>query len=159
MNDGLQKSLSMHRLEDDLARLNALSQYGRSDLQGLRSLADDSSSDEAKAVLGYRDALDGAKARQIELTRKVADTISTLEAMPNFTTMNLPIDHMIGSRNLTEDVNKMGDLNDTKEAQFEAQAMQGLFSVGPDDEQIEGDLAHAGQEATRALALGNCDSP
>jgi hypothetical protein len=153
LSDPLVKARSMKKLEADLLQLNDLSKAGRAQLNNLREVARGESHDRAQALLAFRDALDGAKARQYELTRDVAQIVGSLEGQPTFTIIDLPVDHLSN-----QDIERINDLNDTWQMRYRSIAVADLFNAGPEDFQIESDLQRAAEQGSQALALGGCNT-
>ncbi len=172
----LPKYKSMQRLEADLARLRDLVAQGRGELAQLDALAQASSDDKRDALTAFRDALDGAKGRQMTLTRKLANIYGTLAEMPVSSLVNLPSDGDIDIARLDPNASPSSAFGHTPQApggtdiqgipsadvfntgsDFAAlQVQKNLFNALPGDEMVGRDLARAGDAGRQVLALGGC---
>lgn|GEM_PF-4840299 len=88
LGDELNKHKSLKKLEKDLNRLADLSLAGRAELEELKSLETDP--DRHAALLGFVDALNGAKGRQMDVARKLSRTYGIIAEQPVYTIVTLP---------------------------------------------------------------------
>jgi hypothetical protein len=71
LSDELSRFKSLRVLEADLRRLHDFAKEGRAELAGITELAKDSDEEPGTDLIAFRDALDGAKARQMDLISRV----------------------------------------------------------------------------------------
>jgi hypothetical protein len=158
----VQRTHAVHELELDLARMVALAREGRTELHGLQALADTTDDEKATAVLGFRDALDGAKARQLAQIRDMAEVLGTLEEQapraPDEDEVTQPDDGAALIRLESAPVAQFLDPFGTAFAHARTVAAENkaLLRAADGDAFITSDMVRAGENATRALALGNC---
>jgi hypothetical protein len=154
--DTIHKSYSMRLLEFDLAHMVELIKQGRAELNELRALARDADDEKAAALLGLRDALDGAKARQMEQLRSFARVVGTFEEHP-VTIPGTPADDK--DRDETTPTSRLLDpFEDVFTDRYDAAETLELLRAGEQDDLIKDDMIHAGDSVTHALALGNCET-
>jgi hypothetical protein len=163
-----QKMHAVHVLELDLARMVDLARQGRTELNGLRTTASEADAEKASAVLAFRDALDGAKAHQLEQTRDLARILGDVEGQ-------LGIRALADKRDPgTDDATALHRLQNTSPelflepfesdlshsgsggGPFGGDINKAIFQIELVDPIIKSDMVRAGEESTRALALGNC---
>ena len=106
LGDELNKHKSLKQLEKDLNGLADLSLAGRAELEELKSLETDPARHEA--LVDFTNALNGAKARQMELARKLARTFAIIAEQPVYTNVTLPGDR---SENVNNAFAKRGSLS------------------------------------------------
>ena len=84
LDSGLTKAQSLKKTERDLTGLWNLAVAGRDDVRALRAAAnaDGVDDEKRKEMLAFADALDGAKARQMQLTKAMARTYAVLAEKP-----------------------------------------------------------------------------
>jgi hypothetical protein len=152
LDNGLSKSKSVRLLELDLHYLTDLANAGRGELKELGTGDTTASDQQRSALVGLRDALDGAKARQFELARHIAKIVGFLAERPTYSIINLP-GESLGDPDAFLLSN---DFLDTQEDAIHSAALQGLFELGPEDEVIASDLERAANYATLAVSLGGC---
>jgi len=159
----LAKQRSMRAVEDDLRELADQAQRGRTELAAMRAAAVGKDDPTSRAVVAFADALDGAKARQLELTRKMARVYGRLAETAPYSIVDQPsglygpMRHRSGIY-LNADIalppsaagsQPLGD----EDARFPAS--EALFSL-PDDEYVGRDLARAADFAQQAESLEHC---
>jgi hypothetical protein len=153
--DGLHKSSSMRLLQFDLAHMYDLIRQGRAELNDLRALAGDDD-EKASALQGLRDALDGVKSRQLEQLRSFARVIGTLEEHP-VTLPASPADDKASDPETKSAASRVLDpFEDTFTDRYELAEYREIFRAAEQDDLIKNDMIRAGDDATHALALGNC---
>jgi hypothetical protein len=168
-DDSLRKSHSAQVLLWDLQKLADLSNAGRAKLADLAAAAAATNDPELqKQVIDFRDALDGAKARQMELARKISSAVAKFEEDPVYSTIASPLDIQLGNsdgRSLIDFANKQSywtaplDPNsywDQAMANTHYAAVHSFFESGPEDAQIGDDLERAGHKANLIVQLGKC---
>ena len=169
-DDSLRKSHSAQVLLWDLQKLADLSNAGRSKLADLEAAAAETNDPElAMQVKEFRDALDGAKARQMELARKLSSAVAKFEEDPVYSTIASPLDTQLGNSNgrslidfgLSKQSYWTAMLNpnsywDQAMTNMHYDAVHSLFEGGPEDEQIGDDLERAGRKANLVVQLGKC---
>lgn len=166
----LTKAHSMNVLEADLRTLAHFAQSGRTELHGLQTIADQSDADRRREVLGYRDALDGAKERQYLLAKQIASIVGELEERPVLSTISLPDD----PDSLTDIEAPSGQLGGTLQRLPDQHRgdppffTSNIFDLARPqldpmydrafamDDHVRGDLQTAADHASQALSLGNC---
>ena len=159
MSDELGKYLSVRRLEKDLNRLADLSLAGRTELEELKNIPTDSA--RHQELVDFVNALNGAKARQMDLARRLSSKYGKFAEQPVYTNVTLPSDGgSSGAANgfTGSTTNSFGISNvlDTGEflAQFELR--QDVFDAIPGDELVGRDLARAADHGKIAMTLGGC---
>lgn len=168
LKNPLTKAQSLRPLEDDLRALALLAQAGRPELHGLGAVADRSQPDLRRAVLGYRDALDGAKARQYFLAKQIAGTVGELEEMPADSFIagtndpNILLNEKLppnpGADATRSPLNYYSTAfyDDLAFADVTPQTAPALNEALTVDDHIRSDLKTAADHAAQAVALGNC---
>ncbi len=165
----LTKHQSEQRTEHDLSSLWNLATAGRAEVQALRSAALAPGVDEAKRteMLGFANALDGAKARQMELARTIARTYAILAEAPVRLIANAPSDdHGAAALRGGPRAASIGLPGGAPTAQPYTSAQmegledhsreQGLFGTFGAESFIRDDLQEAARHATAAMKLGSC---
>ncbi len=159
LSNSLTKAHSMRPLEDDLRALADLAQAGRTELHDLGSVAERSEPNLRRAVLGYRDALDGAKARQYFLAKQIASTVGKLEEIPADSFIsgaddpNILLNAVLPTVPGTN-VNRLyDDLSDPDVTPATDPAFNEALAV---DDRIRSDLQTAADHVAQAVLLGDC---
>ena len=166
-DDSLRKSRSTHALTQDLQLLANLANEGRSKLRALKAVAAQTNDPELqKQVDDFRNALDGAKARQMELARKMSSAIAKFEEDPVYSVISTPLDSQIansdgrlllnGAQSYYTEMTNPDAYWDQAMADQHEEVVHALFQGGPDDYQIGDDLERAGEKATLVVQLGKC---
>jgi hypothetical protein len=144
-----------------------LATEGRSKLRELKAAAAQTNDPELeKQVEDFRNALDGAKARQMELARKLSSAIAKFEEDPVYSVISTPLDSQIANSDgrllingaesyYTQMTNPDAYWDQAMADQHEG-VVHALFQGGPDDYQIGDDLERAGEKATLVVQLGKC---
>lgn len=158
LDSGLTKWQSINRLEADLNAMADLALAGRTELEGLRTLAMQSDQAQHDELIALADALDGAKARQMSLARQLSSISGRLAEAPLHSMTELPVDDYAADYAFARGLFPYPSASalDSGEYQEEHQRLQDAFNTMPADEKIGDDLARAGDHARAALALGNC---
>jgi hypothetical protein len=171
LDSGLGKHLSLKKTESDLTGLWNLAVAGRDDVRALRAAANaEPNEDKRKEMLAFADALDGAKARQMQLAKSVARAVAVLAEAPVH-----DIVHDEGGDNTGDALawkalvrnpsteNAAGPVAFTTPrtaAQAEALAQhdqaQFLFGAFAAERFIRDDLKDAALHGNRAMQLGGC---
>jgi hypothetical protein len=141
-------------LENDLRALADDALAGRAELAALReeALASGTSSD--RAVVDFADALSGAQGRQMDIARKIARIVGTLEETEFSTIVTSPLDaHYANafSRSAPPTNALLDDPIPGSESVF-----ANNFFVTPGDDLVGRDLLHAVERAHDAMAAENC---
>jgi hypothetical protein len=168
LDSELAKHQSLEKTERDLSALWNLATAGRKEVQALRAAANAPGVDEArrKEMLAFANALDGAKARQMYLARRIARTVGTLAEAPVRNLVNTPSDDhgasaLSGSRlpggRAADAVPTIQPYTTPQlEGLEDVDRSQGLFSTFAFERFIRDDLQDAAQHASAAVKLGDC---
>jgi hypothetical protein len=95
-SDELAKARGLKKAQDDLNALADLARSGRAELHGLRPLAAASDTALHDALVSFGDALDGAKAHQLELARQLSSLYGELAEKPTYSNANNASDRRSG---------------------------------------------------------------
>jgi hypothetical protein len=95
-NDELAKARGLKKAQDDLNALADLALAGRAELHGLGPLAAASDTDLHDALVSFGDALDGAKARQLEVARRLSSLYGEVAEKPAYSNANSAADRRSG---------------------------------------------------------------
>ena len=169
LDSDLTKHQSLQKAQHDLTALWNLAKAGREEVQALRAAANAPGVDAARRteMLGFANALDGAKARQMSLTRSISRTVGTLAEVPVRILANTPSDEH-GAAGLRGNARAAGGrAPDVVPAvvpyptvQLEAfedhDRQSGLFSTFALERFIRDDLEDAARHASAAVKLGDC---
>jgi len=157
-SDELAKARTLRKVERDLNELADLALLGRAELDGVRDLAANSDTDLHGALLGFVDALDGAKAHQLTLARQLSNVYGQLAEHPAYSTVNTPADQNAGlaAFGRSAPLHADADWLATDESQEHTARASALFAVNDDDRKIGDDLRHAGAHGRIMLTLGGC---
>ena len=154
LDDALHKERATNRLEQDVRALGILATTGRSDLERLQHTAEFAPAGGASAAVAVRNAMDGAKARQYELAKQLAQAVSVVESRRLYTATDLPVDNVGGALEVLD-----RSFFSTRQDQVLDEASHALVANFPDNDGIVQDLKTAGANAEAALKLGNCTTP
>ena len=176
-DSGLTKAQSMKKTERDLTGLWNLAVAGRDDVRALRAAAnaDGVTDEKRKEMLAFADALDGAKARQMQLAKAMARFYAVLAEKPvhdivhdenGDTTGGTSTGDALAWRTLArnpspEDApaptrfNVPGTTAQVDPIQ-EHKDLQGLFTTFGAEQFIRDDLKNAAQHGNAAMKLGGC---
>ncbi|MBV8298886.1 MAG: hypothetical protein JO083_04905 [Candidatus Eremiobacteraeota bacterium] len=165
----LTKDQSLTKSESDVRALWQLAKAGRTEVQALRQAAnaDGVDPEKRKEMLAFANALDGAKARQMMLTKSIARTVATLAEAPVHLLLDGPLDDHGGSAlarggKLSESIT-MSQVTAVAQTLTQADALadrvraQQIFATFADEDFIRDDLKTAAEHATNAMQLGRCD--
>ncbi len=173
LDSGLTKARSLKKTERDLSSLWDLAIAGRDGVRALRAAANAEGDEEKrKEMLAFANALDGAKSRQMMLTKSMARIYGTLAETPVRDITNTQSDdhgatafdrssrdRMTASADPTT-VNPIGGISSFTSAQSEAaddqRRMADLFRTFSDERFIRDDLKNAAQHGNKAVQLGGC---
>jgi hypothetical protein len=155
MGDELGKYLSLRRLEADLNRLADLSLAGRAELEELKNIPTDDA--RHQQLVDFVNAMNGAKARQMDLARRLSSKYGKFAEQPVYTNVTKPFD---GTANgfTASTTNSYGISNVLETGEFLAQfeLRQDVFDALPGDELVGRDLSHAAEHGKAAMVLGGC---
>ena len=161
LGDELNKHKSVKQLTKDLNRLADLSLAGRTELDELKSL--DTDPERHEAVVGFVNALNGAKGRQMDMARKLSRTLGIVAEQPVYTNVTLPNDPGVGPTSAfaargasSPTTMATGNILDTQEYAQALELRKNLFDAMPGDEMVGRDLRRAGENGKRAVAMGGC---
>jgi hypothetical protein len=176
LDSGLGREKSRTKTERDLSALWDLALAGRDDVRALRDAAKAPGVDEEKrkAMLDFANALDGAKGRQMLLTKSMARIYGALAEAPIRNITNTPQDDHgaaaiapripAGERSSSVDAApslRNPSLASYTTAQAEAledsQRLQQLFNTFTAESFIRDDLKRAAQQGNKAVQLGGCN--
>jgi hypothetical protein len=152
LDSELTKAQSLKQTEHDLTALWNLAVAGRDQVRALRAAAHADGVDDQKRaeMLAFADALDGAKARQMMLAKRIARVVGTLAERRVVNIANTPADdHGSPSdpRAATDDqANLLDNIARTQE----------LFGTFAAEEYIKDDLKVAAEHGNKAMQLGGC---
>ena len=163
-DSGLTKARSLKKTERDLAGLWNLAVAGRDDVRALRAAANADGVDEQKRkeMLAFANALDGAKARQMQLTKAMARIYAVLAERPV-----RDIVHDEGGGQETGDAldapapnrfSSSGTAGQVATALQDYKDTQQLFGTFAAESFIREDLKNAAQHGNAAMQLGGCSS-
>jgi hypothetical protein len=171
----LTRAQSTKKTERDLSALWDLAIAGRNEVRALRDAAKAEGDEEKRnAMLEFANALDGAKARQMMLTKSMARVYGTLAETAIRDPMNTPQDdhgaNALRGRIPSADRNSGADapasamaptVTAFTTAQAEAiqdgQRLQQLFSTFTAESFIREDLKKAVKHGNKAVQLGGCN--
>ena len=171
LDSHLTKAQSLKKTERDVAGLWNLAVAGRDDVRALKDAANAAGVDEQKRkeMLDFANALDGAKARQMMLAKKMATVVAVLAETPVRDIANSesdnggtalvwkaviqhPADPSDGVPPVPSEMAQGGPSLD----QADHSRLQGLFGTVPAEEMIRKDLKEAAQHGSVAMHLGGC---
>jgi hypothetical protein len=171
LDSHLAKAQSLKKTERDLTSLWNLAVAGRDDVRALRAAANaEADEQKRKEMLGFADALDGAKTRQMWLAKSMARVVAVLAETPVRDIANTPSDDSgagaLASKALAVDSTTQtspsvprgmasGGQTTADDLQDHAR-LQGLFGTLPAEEWIRKDLKEAAQHGSAAMQLGGC---
>ncbi len=170
----LNRALSTRKTERDLSALWDLALAGRAEVRAMRDAAKAEGDEEKrKAMIEFADALDGAKGRQMLLTKSMARVYGTLAETPVRDITNTPQDDHgaaaftrsgpAAERTSTDASPSLRppSLTSYTTAQVEAledsQRLQQLFSTFTAEYFIREDLKRAAKHGNMAVQLGGCN--
>jgi hypothetical protein len=174
LDSGLNKARSLRKTERDLSALYDLAIEGRNEVIAMRAAANaEADPQRRQEMLAFANALDGAKARQIMLTRALAKITGTLGETPVRDITNTPQDDH-GTAAFTRGgldrpaatvdpttVNPIAGISSYTNAGTEAiddqRRMSGLFNAFSAESFIREDLKKAAMHGNRAAQLGGCN--
>ena len=165
----LTKERSLKKTEHDLTGLWNLAVAGRDDVRALRTAANAEGVDEEKRkeMLAFANALDGAKARQMQLAKAMARVYAVLAEMPIRDIANTAADDH-GAKALEPKAAMMrpqasDDASGapprtaaTADAIADHGQLQDLFTAFAAERLIRDDLKDAAVHGNRAVQLGGC---
>jgi hypothetical protein len=172
----LTKAQSLKKTERDLASLWNLAVAGRDDVRALRAAANaEVDEQKRKEMLGFADALDGAKVRQMWLAKSMARVVAVLAETPVRDIANTPSDdsgggalawkaldqHPVDATTQNQPAAPRGMVSGGQTTADDLQdhaRLQGLFGTLPAEEWIRKDLKDAAQHGSNAMQLGGCAS-
>ena len=150
--------LGAHRsgrlLEDDLHALADDALAGRAELAALREKAIASGTPSGQAVVDFADALSGAQGRQMDIARRIARIVGTLEEAEFSTIVNSPLDAHYANA-FSRSPGQSNALLDDPIPGSESVYANNFFST-PGDDLVGHDLAHAVERAHDAMAAEKC---
>ncbi|MDP9106800.1 MAG: hypothetical protein M3N49_12825 [Candidatus Eremiobacteraeota bacterium] len=176
-DSGLTKAQSMKKTERDLTGLWNLAVAGRDDVRALRAAAnaDGVGDEKRKEMLAFADALDGAKARQMQLAKSMARAYAVLAEKPVHDIVHDENADTTGggstgdalawkalARNPSPDdsaaPNRFSSLHTTAQVDAiqEHKDLQQLFTTFGAESFIREDLKNAAQHGNAAVQLGGC---
>ena len=171
LDSHLTKHLSQQKTEHDLSALWDLATAGRAEIKALRTAAWADGVDEARRneMLGFANALDGAKARQMELAKSIARTLAIVSELPVRDIANTAADdHAAAFFRATSRSASMrvADVVPTVQPYTSEQAdaladhdrLQTLFGTFGAERFIRDDLQDAARHAANSMKLGGCNS-
>ncbi len=155
----LSRDRSSRRLEADIRTLAFAVRDGRDELAHLKVVAMSVDDDAHDALVGFVDALDGAKGRQLTLTRHLAERYGAMAEVPTSSLVNRPSDDR-SLRNPRDDVRGSVNQRDAlvggrPDDLVEDNIVGPLFSF-PQDEGVGSDLQRAVGFAHAIESLGGC---
>jgi len=172
LDSGLTKAQSLKKTERDLTGLWNLAVAGRDDVRALRAAANAEGVDEEKRkeMLAFADALDGAKARQMQLAKAVARAYAVLAEKPVRDIVHDEGGDNTGdalawkalARNPSPDdaaaPSRFSSPRTTEQvaALQEHRDLQQMFSTFGEESFIRDDLKNAAQHGNAAMQLGGC---
>ena len=150
----LTKHQSLQRADRDLSALWNLAKAGRAEVQALRAAAMADGVDEVRRaeMLGFANALDGAKARQMDLAKSIARTVAVLGEAPIGDIINTPADDHAAA----DAVPSVQPYTGAQAEALEDHDRQSLFSAFGPERFIRDDLKAAAKHGTTAVQLGGC---
>ncbi len=160
----LTREMSSRQAEQDMKILWGLATYDREHVIALREAAKQPGIDPQRrdALTGLADALDGAKGREIVLTRALAKFVGAAEELPvRNIASSASDDHGISGVNgaprspVPIEYPGFGVMNPY--AFDDYNTLENLFDVFTPEEYIRSDLSVAAQHATAAVRLGGCN--
>jgi hypothetical protein len=173
LDSHLTKAQSLKKTERDLTGLWNLAVAGRDDVRALRTAANAEVDEQKRTeMLGFADALDGAKVRQMWLAKSLARVVAVLAETPvrdiaNTTSDNSgggalawkaldqhPVDANQGPAPAPRGMVSGGQT--AADDQQDHDRLQGLFATLPAEEWIRKDLKDAAQHGSAAMLLGGC---
>lgn len=174
LDSHLTKAQSLKKTERDLTSLWNLAVAGRDDVRALRAAANaEVDEQKRKEMLGFADALDGAKVRQMWLAKSMARVVAVLAETPVRDIANTPSDDSGGGA-LASRISEQRPVDATTQDQPAAPRgmvsgvqttaddvqdharLQALFGTLPAEEWIRNDLKDAAQHGSIAMQLGGC---
>ena len=174
LDSALAKHATLKRAERDVGVLWDLAKYGRTEVLALRAAANDEATDEAKRreMLGFANALDGAKARQMELAKSVSRVVGFVYEQPVDSIVNSAAENhaSLDYNNRTPTPGPDGLIRLRQpagpaiptpphyESVQESGEVQRLFTAFADEHFIRDDLQTAARHAAAAMQLGGCSS-
>ena len=174
LDSHLTKAQSLKKTEHDLTSLWNLAVAGRDDVRALRAAANAEADEEKrKEMLGFADALDGAKVRQMWLAKSLARVVAVLAEAPVRDIANTQSDNNGGGALAAKGVDQhaldsatqttpaaprgMAGAAPTMDDDLQDHArLQALFGTLPAEEWIRKDLKDAAQHGSAAMQLGGC---
>jgi hypothetical protein len=171
LDSALGKHQSLKKTESDLTGLWNLAVTGRDDVRALRAAANaETDADKRREMLAFADALDGAKARQMQLAKSVARAVAVLAEAPVHDVVHdenrddtgdpLVWKALIRNPSLENAASPVGFTAPRTAAQAEALAehdkAQFLFGAFAAERFIREDLKDAALHGNKAVQLGGC---
>ncbi|HEV2644220.1 MAG TPA: hypothetical protein VGT98_16020 [Candidatus Elarobacter sp.] len=165
----LTKERSLKKTERDLTGLWNLAVAGRDDVRALRAAAnaDGVDAEKRKEMLAFADALDGAKARQMQLAKSMARTYAVLAEMPirdiantaaddHGATAIAPKSAMLRPQAPDDASGAPVRTTTTADAIADHTQSQDLFTAFGAERFIRDDLKDAALHGNKAVQLGGC---
>ena len=174
LDSGLNKARSLRKTERDLSALYDLAIEGRNEVIAMRAAANaEADPQKREEMLAFANALDGAKARQIMLTRAMAKITGTLAETPVRDITNTPqddhgtaafarggLDRTPATLDPTT-INPIAGISSYTNAGTEAiedqRRTSNLFNAFSAESFIREDLKKAAMHGNRAVQLGGCN--
>ena len=174
LDSHLTKAQSLKKTERDLTGLWNLAVAGRDDVRALRAAANAEVDEQKRTeMLGFADALDGAKVRQMWLAKSLARVVAVLAETPVRDIANTTSDNSGGGALAWKALDQhpvdattqnppqpprgmVSGGQSTADDQQDHDRLQGLFATLPAEEWIRKDLKDAAQHGSAAMQLGGC---
>jgi hypothetical protein len=172
LDSAVAKHASLRKVERDLGALWDLAKSGRAEVVALRAAANADGVDEPKRreMLGFANALDGAKARQMMLAKSVSRVVGYVAELRVDSVVNTAEDDhaSIDYKNRIPTPGPDGRIPSMPvppvptpphyDTLADSGEVQRLFSAFSDEFFIREDLKTAAQHAEAAMQLGGCSS-